>query len=195
MARKPTKHAPIPVLALLLAWLVPGAGHVYMGRLARGIIIFVTIAATFWAGVALGGVMTVDHHYERWWFVAQMCSGAHGVVAWYHEQHVYSSIIASLREKGYPVDRQGTAPPQSVVDEELQQRNMALVAPMDTVARAYAGVAGLLNVMCIFDAFMLSFMGAHKEAPAGAGSARTDKTDATAAGAGTSRGRGKRRTK
>ena len=116
MAQKATKHAPVPFLALLLAWLVPGAGHVYMGRLARGIIIFVTIAATFWAGVALGGVMTVDNYYERWWFVAQMCSGVHGLVAWYREQQVYNKISASLRAKGYPVDREGEAPPQSVVD-------------------------------------------------------------------------------
>ena len=45
------------------------------------------------------------------------------------------------------------------LDQKLQAEGIALVAPADTVARAYAGVAGLLNLMCIFDALMLSIMG------------------------------------
>jgi hypothetical protein len=41
--------------ALLLGWLVPGAGHVLTGRWIRGLLLFVSIAAMFWLGIAMQG--------------------------------------------------------------------------------------------------------------------------------------------
>jgi len=157
MAKKTSKHQPVPALALCLAWLVPGVGHMYMGRHARGIVIFVTIAATFWAGVAMGGVMTVDYEQERWWFVAEMFSGVHGLVGWQRQRRAMSRIRAA----GYPeaAPRARGLARRALVEDALAKEKLALVAPMATVARAYAGVAGLLNLMCVFDALMLSLMG------------------------------------
>ena len=40
----------------LLAWLVPGLGHIANGERKRGLIILVTIACSFWGGIAIGGV-------------------------------------------------------------------------------------------------------------------------------------------
>ncbi|MCD6304554.1 MAG: hypothetical protein J7M21_06295 [Planctomycetes bacterium] len=142
----------LPYVALVLACAIPGAGHAYLGRLKRGIIIFVTITALFWSGVAVGGVLTVDSHRERWWFVAQMFTGIHGLVGWQREKRAY----AELRNV-----------PGGSLDERLKNAGIALVAPADTVARAYSGVAGLLNLMCIFDALMLSVMGRAGESPPG----------------------------
>ena len=34
-----------------------------------------------------------------------------------------------------------------------------LVYPTDVVARAYAGIAGMLNLLCIFDAVVLAMLG------------------------------------
>ena len=84
--RKSGKPRPLPLVALALSWLIPGAGHAYIGRLGRGIIIFLTIAATFWGGVAMGGVTTVDYQNERWWFVAEMLTGVHGIVGWQRQR-------------------------------------------------------------------------------------------------------------
>ena len=137
------------MVALLLAWLVPGAGHVYMGRLGRGLIIFVTVGATFWGGIAFGGVMTVHPQDERWWFAAQMLAGVHGVVSW-RRQDSAAKLAA-------------TQP--AVYANLASPKNLALVYPSDTVARAYSGVAGLLNVLCVFDALMLALAGAMGEPP------------------------------
>jgi hypothetical protein len=41
--------------ALVLAWLIPGAGHVLIGDLRRGCIFFVVLTATFGIGLAFGG--------------------------------------------------------------------------------------------------------------------------------------------
>jgi len=41
------------VPACLLAWLVPGAGHLYLGRRAKGLIFLATIGALFVLGVMM----------------------------------------------------------------------------------------------------------------------------------------------
>jgi len=151
-APKTTRHS--AATALVLSWLIPGAGHVYVGLPARGIIIFLTIAATFWAGIAIGGVMTVDPITQRWWFVAEMLTGAHGLVCWYRQHEAVEALVGSGKVHLLELDKR------------LAEANLALVSPTDTVARAYSAVAGLLNLMCIFDAVILALMG-KRRAPGG----------------------------
>ena len=177
----------LAVVVLLLAWLIPGAGHVFIGRVTRGIIIFVTITATFWAGVAMGGVMTVDKRTEKWWFAADLCTGLNGLVGWYRSHQVYADVDRILEspewnarfaeDRGRAVIQERdsgryryklsaadeaavlTALRERYVDKILSNKGCRLVAPAETVARAYAGVAGLLNALCIFDAVVLALMG------------------------------------
>ena len=161
MTKQSKKPASLPYVALLLAWLVPGAGHAYLGRWARGIIIFVTISGLFWTGIAVGGVMTVDYRNERYWFLAEMFAGVHGLVGWYRQRAVYQRLDISEFDTS------------AESDEKLDRAGLALVAPSETVARAYSGIAGLLNVMCMFDALMLSVMGVFGEKPAPKGKAES----------------------
>lgn len=41
-------------LAAFLAWLIPGAGHIYQGRIGKGVLFFVCIAGTFFYGLYIG---------------------------------------------------------------------------------------------------------------------------------------------
>ncbi len=181
MPKQTIKNKVVPLVATFLAWLVPGAGHVYLGKVRRGVILFVTISATFWAGIAVGGVMTLDPQNERWWFVAQMFTGVHGLVGWRRQDAAHEAYLAELRD-----DSKFRSETEMLRDELLSVRSgarrrmllerlaahrrvyldayqardgVALVAPGDTIARAYAGVAGLLNLICVFDAMMLALMG------------------------------------
>ena len=43
------------VLLLLAAWLVPGSGHLWLGRRAKGMIFLVALAAMFGIGLVLQG--------------------------------------------------------------------------------------------------------------------------------------------
>lgn len=167
MAKKAEKSSAVPILVVFLAWLVPGAGHAYVGRVRRGVIIFLTITAMFWTGVAVGGVMTVDYENERWWFIAQMCAGVQGLVSWQRQKRVYERLDRQLAkdQDGFRRAVQGKSAAdrrqirQAYLDNILAEQRLALVAPGDTVARAYAGVAGMLNLLCIFDAMILAMMG------------------------------------
>lgn len=44
-----------PVLTVLIAWLIPGGGHFFLGKRTRGLIIFATVLLSFIVGVLLRG--------------------------------------------------------------------------------------------------------------------------------------------
>ncbi len=116
-------------LAGLLAWLVPGLGHLYIGDRARGLIFMITISATFWAGIAIGGAgSTVDPQHRRLWFAAQLLTGGQSLVA----VAIHQNAIA-------PYPESEKAP---VIGHWLS---------ID-VGTHYTGVAGLLNFLVILDA-------------------------------------------
>lgn len=47
--------------ALIVGWLIPGAGHLLMGRWVRALLLFVSIAAMFWLGLAMQGKLYVPN--------------------------------------------------------------------------------------------------------------------------------------
>lgn len=120
--------ASVPAAALL-AWLVPGLGHWFLGQRTRAIVFFVTTTVTFWTGVAVGGVKsTVNPGENGWWFAAQLCMGAQSTVAWGAGAHV---------AKAYPAE---------------QQVKYTAYYSSDNIAVVYTGITGLLNLLIIIDA-------------------------------------------
>ena len=113
-----------PVVGLL-TWLVPGLGHIYLGHRGRGLILMIALAVTFWGGIAIGGVKeTIDPQKHNLWFTAQICGGGHTLVAYALHRHVTAD--------GPPAD------PGHWLGIDI--------------ALHYTGVAGLLNLLIIFDA-------------------------------------------
>lgn len=45
----------LPTLCLLAGWLVPGAGHFLLRKPVRGLLLFLSVAAMFFIGIALEG--------------------------------------------------------------------------------------------------------------------------------------------
>lgn len=116
-------------LAGFLAWLVPGLGHLYVGERARGLVLLVTVTATFWSGIAIGGVRgTVDPKDRFLWFLAQSCSGGNTAAA-YLLQRAMGPVAVDGKRSGQ-------------VDSWLSVE----------VGVHFTGVAGLLNVVVILDA-------------------------------------------
>ena len=65
-------------LALLLGWLIPGAGHALLGKWVRAFLLFVSITAMFVIGVALGGKVyspNLGDLLDMLGFVGQLGSG------------------------------------------------------------------------------------------------------------------------
>lgn len=61
----------LPIVGLL-AWLVPGAGHLVLGRKRHAIVIFVTIGLTLGAGLYIGSIGVIDPVDAKPWYVAQV---------------------------------------------------------------------------------------------------------------------------
>jgi len=119
-------------LAIIVAWLVPGAGHLALGKRGRALLFFLTIVGAFVIGLALGGhlywpapdpsaTLRVDLITVLWFF-AQVGSGLCYVV----------SHLLGL----------GTAPiPQAAASPTFEYGN------------TFMFLAGLLNYLVIHDAF------------------------------------------
>lgn len=126
-----------PYLVGILAWAVPGAGHYCLGMRARGVIIALAVAGLFWTGVAIGGVRTtVDPAKNMHWFLGEICTGGHAFTA-------------------LAINRMQDWPPNS---HERQSANKSR-----DLGVVFAGVAGLLNLLVIFDAVLRSIAGDVRE--------------------------------
>ncbi len=61
--------------AALLAWILPGLGHIAMGQRRRGLMMMFGILFLFACGILIGGLDVVDMKRDRLWFLAQACNG------------------------------------------------------------------------------------------------------------------------
>ena len=136
-------------LAALLAWMVPGLGHWYQGRRAKAVLYFVCILSVFFAGLSLGNWRIV---FWRWVpptnsdlfclnYLGQFFTG---LVA------LPGLIQATLKhyEMG-PILWGYLAEPS---DNELK----GLYQPLGKFVEMgylYTTIAGLLNILAIYDAF------------------------------------------
>ncbi len=50
-----TRHAAPVSLALLLGWLLPGAGHLLTRHWVRALLLFLAISSLWWLGIAMNG--------------------------------------------------------------------------------------------------------------------------------------------
>ena len=149
-----------PMWAAFLAWLVPGLGHLYQGRTAKAILFFVCIMSTFAYGVYLGsdseyGIGRVV--YASWRpgdkRFPYLCQIGVGIPA-------FPALIQAMgADEGKKPFGEFMAPPRLQTGEDDLQgrpslhqlhRSMARYFELGTV---YTMIAGLLNILAIFDAF------------------------------------------
>jgi hypothetical protein len=139
-----------PFKAAFLAWLIPGLGHFYQGRVGKGFLYAITILGLYFIGFALGEGKIV---YWRWvnplenperfslHYIGQFFVGLPALPALIQGTLSYFDFRPILG--GFMAD-----PPQNVLNG-LHPRLGKLVE----VAIIYTTVAGLLNILAIYDAF------------------------------------------
>jgi hypothetical protein len=71
-ARSKESHVLFLLIVGLLAWLVPGAGHLVLREKRHAIIIFVTIVLTFCTGLYIGSIGVINPVGAKPWYVAQV---------------------------------------------------------------------------------------------------------------------------
>ncbi len=62
-------------VGLLLGWLVPGLGHIYMRRARHGVFYMAAIAGIYLAGVLIARGTAVDFTLHEYYFYCQLLAG------------------------------------------------------------------------------------------------------------------------
>lgn len=133
-----------PFIAAVLAWLVPGLGHIYQGRTAKGLLFFVCLMGTFTYGMYLGEWKVVYWAWDdRKPVIEGICRLGMGLPS-------APSILQSFRKDdgGLPVLGQFQATPSKAELEELNAR----LSRTWSIAAIYTMIASLLNILVILDA-------------------------------------------
>ena len=158
---EPVRTIPLrdPVFAAILAWLVPGAGHFYQGRKTKGLLFFVCILSTFGYGLWLGGGRVV---YAQWGptaedkrmpYFCQLGAGVAALPALYQAVRFRNEGLVDAVEQR-AIQREPRfwdwfmAPPRG---PELDELNYAYNRRFE-LGTVYTMIAGLLNLLVIFDA-------------------------------------------
>ena len=163
-----------PVLAAFLAWLIPGLGHLYQGRLVKAALFFVMIMGTFVFGAYLGsgqGVGWARVVYASWREdrdplsgnvrdedkrLAYLCQIGVGLPA-------LPAVVQAIRVRNgkAPWSLFGVfmAPPRMDSDTVHQAGQLSLsqlhyqLNRFFELGTVYTMVAGLLNVLAMYDAW------------------------------------------
>jgi TM2 domain-containing membrane protein YozV len=181
-AKPPAKNAPPPppehgAIAAILSFLIPGLGQILQGRVGKGLLFFVCVYALFFYGMYLGSSSVtlngkeyrvtgnvylpdtaaknnpwnlpafLANLYNRPQYLGQFWVG---IVAWpalYHynfpakadnEDHTFWSKIATFQQ----------TPPEAAVNAVHTSGDKLL-----ELGWVYTVIAGVLNIMVIYDAY------------------------------------------
>jgi hypothetical protein len=116
------------VQAGILAWLLPGAGHYFLGHRGIAIVFFVAISFAYGTGLAIGGVKnSVNPNVNHWLFLAEVPAGGYTIASYF--------LSNSL--------------PTYAADELSPYVSFY---PESDIAQIYLAVGGLLNLLAILDA-------------------------------------------
>lgn len=115
-------------VAGVLAFLVPGMGHVWLGETRRGVLICAGILGLFLGGLLIGGIDVVDRRTDHWWFLLQAGNGPIAFAA-----DAINARMASQSINGTP-------------------REIVAIGRVREAGILYGALAGMLNIMVIIDA-------------------------------------------
>ena len=171
-----------PIVAGLLAWLWPGAGHLYQRRYAKGVLFMVCILGTYLFGLVMSGYHAVYASWKpsdrRWQYICQLGVGGPSLPALVQTMRLRSGKPPFMTTAIY--QSSGSYVMEEISLDELDQvgefGQIYFDAPMAPPGEVIEGkrdllaiwneryhaflemgalftvVAGLLNVLVIYDA-------------------------------------------
>lgn len=142
-----------PAVAALLAWAWPGAGHLYQRRYGKGLLFMICILTTYFFGLALGEGKVVYASWNqtdrRWQYPLQLGVGLPAAPA------LLQSLM--IRRGKEPLWGGFMAPPLERLEQGERRSDLAdwhfFLNSRFELGTLYTMVAGLLNILAIWDAF------------------------------------------
>lgn len=164
-----------PTLAAFLAWLWPGAGHIYQRRYFKGGLFMISILAMYFCGLTMGKGHVVYASWtetdKRWHYFCQVGVGLPALPALVQAKRV-------LGDEKEPLFDGVMAPPAQPVlpenEDQLAVWHKTLDAKFE-LGTLYTMIAGLLNILVICDAYAGPFLAAADKKEKKKKSEKTDK--------------------
>jgi hypothetical protein len=175
------------LLAGVLSYLVPGLGQIYQGRVAKGILFLVCLYGLFFTGMALGGCQNVylpdmarqaDNKWENnvwklprpFTFLANVYNRPHfagqfwiGVAAW-PAIWQYNNLPVPTKEAS-PFLHHLERGPRDLQDDLAINEFLTNSDKTPDLGWVYTVIAGVLNILVIYDAFAGPAFGTGAAAP------------------------------
>ncbi len=130
-------------LACALAWLVPGAGHLYLKRPLKAALFFCLVLIMLFLGLSLHGrAHVVDHDNPLLSSLATFANVATGPLDLLIRKSTYHRITYRLPPEG-----------QSDYDELVARMRARVLEPTYEYGTTFILTAGLMNILLILDAF------------------------------------------
>ena len=137
------KNGKDPGRVLLLAWLLPGAGHWAVGLPGRAVLYGASVVGIFLAGLWMGGLGTVSAADHKWAFLLQVFDGPLAVAAAAAQRAACAADAATWLR-----DLAATSP-----------------SPLADLGMTFTLVSAAFNVLVMADAFYLADRPAEEEEP------------------------------
>lgn len=142
-APAPVRPRVSPIVPCLLAWLLPGLGHAWLGRTGRAVAFFLIVLATFALGIASGGSASVIDRQQPLSFLATLDGIALGPLDLVARRMTLGEFIYALPDSEADPRRQATLG---------RIRERVKIATFE-YGSTFLLTAGLMNILLILDAF------------------------------------------
>lgn len=128
--------------AVVLGWLVPGAGHVALGRVRRGALFFALVMGSFGLGLANEGRLSLYSSNE--WILSSLQLLANVGVG-------PADAIARVGVYGEPAYVRRDGDPDPVQVARIEAYRVRWRSELSIYGTAYLWTAGLMNLLLLFD--------------------------------------------
>lgn len=140
----PVRRRPQEIAAAcVLAWLVPGGGHFFLGKRLPAVVFFLVILITFSLGLAQGGKVYLADRTQPLSFLATFTNLALGPLDLVGRHAVYGRIVLRM-----PANHE-----EPEAQEILQAARRRIQRETYEYGTTYLLTAGLMNILLILDAF------------------------------------------
>jgi len=133
------------VIACLLAWLVPGAGHFYLGKRGKAAVFLGIVVVTFATGLALDGRVYLASPDQPLSYLATFANVALGPMDLIGRQMSYARILYFTPPE---TDR-------AAFQDILDRTRRKILAVTNEYGTTFVLTAGLMNILLILDVFDL----------------------------------------
>ena len=137
-----------PLLVILSSWLIPGSGHLMLGRRGRGLIILATVLAAFGLGLLMRGSLFVPggNGFE---------TNGRGALVATVQLPVQTDVLSRLIQYGGFIGDVASGLPY-VLSSMFGYSQPDQAGPSSDYGSKFLVAAGLLNILAIVDAYEIA---------------------------------------